>query len=381
MGKFADICGNEAARKALTSMVDSGRIPHALMMHENDGCSALSLALAFFQYACCPNHIDGDSCGECPSCRQISRLAHPDLHFSFPITTGTKVKGKASELVCDQFAEYWRELYLKNPYFLESDMNEALGFEKKRGQILVAEGNAILRKLSLSAVSGRYRAMVIYLPELINQQTANKLLKAIEEPAEGTMFILVTHSPENVLQTISSRCQPMRILPLSADEMVSELTLRHGFLQDDATDAAAVSGGSIGLALREYAGREEVISMRQSIQDLFEAAAGGRLQEILTLTEQVAAMESREKQKLFCTFAAETLRNIFMMQNGMDSLCTCPATDREAISSLASQLPPQFCRMATASLERASSMIDRNVSQKIIFAALALRLYQSIQKP
>lgn len=121
--------------------------------------------------------------------------------------------------------------------------------------------------------------------------------------------------------------------------------------------------------------------MRQSIQDLFEAAAGGRLQEILTLTEQVAAMESREKQKLFCTFAAETLRNIFMMQNGMDSLCTCPATDREALSSLASQLPPQFCRMATASLERASSMIDRNVSQKIIFAALALRLYQSIQKP
>lgn len=378
MGRFADICGNQAARKALTSMVDSGRIPHALMMHENDGCSALSLALAFFQYACCPNRADGDSCGECPSCRQISRLSHPDLHFTFPITTGTKVKGKASELVCDQFSEYWRELFLKNPYFLESDMNEALGFEKKRGQILVAEGNAILRKLSLSTVSANFRAMVIYLPELINQQTANKLLKAIEEPSEGTMFILITHSPENVLQTIRSRCQPMRILPLGSAEMVSELTTRHGFLQDDATDAAAVSGGSIGLALREYAGREEVLALRQTVHDLLESVSGRRLQECLALTEQVAAMESREKQKLFCTFATETLRNIFMMQQGMDTLCTCPATDREALSRLAAKLPAQFCRRAATSLERASAMIDRNVSQKIIFAALALRLYQCI---
>lgn len=379
MGRFSDIRGNGLLKKALAGMVDGGRIPHALLMHENDGGSALRIALAFLQYAFCEHHADGDSCGECPSCRQFARLTHPDVHFTFPITAGSKVRGKASDLVCENFLEYWRKLCLENPYFLESDMNEALGFEKKRGQILVSEGGAILRKLSLSAVSGIYRAIVIYLPELINVQTANKLLKAIEEPAEGTVFILITHSPENVLGTIRSRCQPVRVLPLGRDDVAGILRDTYSFSAEDARNASAISGGSVGVALREYAARDDVLQLRALLRELLSALAERRLSESLETGEKVAALESREKQKLFCTFAADALRNLFLMKQGMGEMCGVQAEERDFLAGIASRCGAQFSRRGLAAFDRAAMLIDRNVSQKIVFANLVARLYRAVK--
>ncbi len=359
-------------------MVDSGRIPHAILMYENDGCGALALAQTFLQYANCAGRHDGEPCGECPSCRQFSKLIYPDVHYTFPITTGTKVSGEAKNLICDMFVPYWRELFLENPYFLETDLSSALGFEKKKGQILVAEGRDILKKLSLSAVSGGYRAIVIYLPECMNTQTANMLLKAIEEPEENTVFVLVTHSPESVLPTISSRCQGIRIQPLSKEEVSGELQKRFGAGKDDADAAASLSGGSIGLALRELSDREDVAAMRDLLRDLLGSLLRKDLKASLEVGEALAALESREKQKLFCNFASDALRNIFLLQQGLDKITAISAADDEFIRTAARGCSKSFSRKGLEIFSKASSMIDRNVSQKIVFANLVDRLYMSI---
>ena len=378
MWKFSEIPGNEAVKKALRGMVDSGRIPQAMMLYENDGCGAFALVMAFLQYLNCGGRSGGEPCCGCPSCNQHAKLIYPDEHFTFPVTSGNKVSGEAKNLTCDMFSEYWRELALSNPWFLESDLSEALGFEKKRGQILKAEGSSILRQLSLSSLSDGYRSVVMYLPELMNAETANMLLKAIEEPDEKTVFILITHAPEKVLPTISSRCQGLRVLPLSAEEVAEVLEKRFDIEHDAAVRAAAISGGSPGLALREVSERDDISLIRDLLRGLMEALVARNLAACLDASEKIAGIESREKQKLFCNFAGELFRNLFLMQCGMEDMVAVSPEEKEFIRKIAPKCSANFCRRGLKALDHASLMLGRNVSQRMIFANLTNRLYQSV---
>ena len=107
--KFSDIIGNDEVKAALVRMADSGRVPHAMMFHENEGCGALALVVAFLQYLNCHSKHDGDSCGTCPACNQISKLIYPDLHFVYPVA-GEKVTSET-------YLPKWRELFIRNPFF------------------------------------------------------------------------------------------------------------------------------------------------------------------------------------------------------------------------------------------------------------------------
>lgn len=377
MGRFADIPGNENAKRAFINMADSGKVPHALMLHENDGSGAIALVLTFLQYLNCENRSDGEPCGECPSCRQFSKLIYPDMHFVFPITTGSKV-ADSKGLICDKYLSYWRDLLLANPFFLENELSEALGFEKKRGQILIAEAYDIIKKLSLSSVSGGYRSVIIYLPEAMSTQTANKLLKTLEEPTDKTIFILITHSPESVLQTISSRCQPMRISPLTPSEVSELLQSRFDYSAEDSDSAAAMSGGSIGMAIRELSQSEDVAEIKALVYELFERLVERDYLASLEVGERIAALESREKQKLFCTFAGNVLRNVFLIQQGLNQILALPASEEDFLKYVASKCSASFSRKAISVLNNASSMLVRNVAQKIIFTNVVDRLYLSL---
>ena len=108
--RFADVIGNASVAKALVSMADSGRVAHAMLMYENEGCGAMALALAYVQYLNCANPSGGDSCGECPSCRQMAKLIHPDVHFVFPVNKGPKASEEKP--TSESYLKYWRELVL-----------------------------------------------------------------------------------------------------------------------------------------------------------------------------------------------------------------------------------------------------------------------------
>ena len=375
--RFSDITGNAEVVSALKGMARSGRIPHAMMLYENDGCGALAIALAFLQYLACRDR-DEDACGKCVNCNQVEKLIYPAIRFTFPVTSGNKVSGAVKDLTCDMFAPYWRELALQNPYFLESELSAALGFEKKSGIIAVAEGKAILQKLSLSSITDGYRAMVIYLPEKMNQQTANMLLKVIEEPSEGTLFIMITHSPESVLQTISSRCQAIRVLPLSREEVAGVLVDKFGKDPEEAAVAASLAGGSIGAALHFLSEQEETAALRDIFKDLLESLMARDLKAALEAGEAAAALDSREKQKTFCTFAGETLRRIFMVQQGMEDISGIPPSEADFIRRAAQAFDKTFPRKAIEILGKAGNLIDRNVAQKMVFANVVDRLFVSV---
>lgn len=375
--KFSDIIGNAEVVSALKGMADSGRIPHAMMLYENDGCGALAIVLAFLQYLACRDK-GSDSCGSCVACNQVEKLIYPGIRFTFPVTSGNKVGGAVKDLTCDMFSAWWKQLVLENPYFLESEFSAALGFEKKSGIIALAEGKAILQKLSIASITDGYRAMVMYLPEKMNQQTANMLLKVVEEPSEGTLFILITHSPESVLQTISSRCQAMRVLPLSRDEVTRALVEKFGKDPQEASVAASLSGGSIGMALHYLSDQEETAALGDLFKDLLESLMAKDLKSALDVGEAISALDSREKQKTFCTFAARTLRQIFMLQQGMGDISGIPPSEQAFLEKAASSVDKTFPRRAMEVLNNAGNLVDRNVAQKMVFTNMVDRLYMCI---
>ena len=311
--RFSDIKGNSSIVSALRGMVDTGRIPHAMLFHENDGGGALPIVLAFLQYLYCRSRQDGDSCSECPSA----------------------------------FISEWRELILSKPYFFENQLYDALGLENKQGVIAVSEAKSLLDKLSLFGVEGGYRSVVVYLPEKMNIQAANTLLKMVEEPPENTVFLMITHEPEKVLKTIYSRCLFMRVLPLSRED------LKDVHPEQDA----------------EYSENADIFG------DLMNALIARDLLTALETADALVDLNNREKQKSFFKFASEALRKIFLVQQGLASIADISEEESEYYSRLAGSVKRSFSRNALTYFDRAQTLLERNVNQKILFTDLVNRLY------
>jgi len=320
------VYGNTEVVAALHLMVESGHVPHALLLHEDDGGGAFPLVINFLE------ELYGGS-------PRVQKLIHPDIHFVFPVAGSDKP-------VSLQFMGKFRELALENPYFFENELYTAIGIEGKQGNISVNEARSILDRLSLSAVEGGYRTVVVYLPEKMNAQAANALLKMVEEPPAKTLFVLITHAPEKVLTTISSRCLHMRVQPLSPE------------------------------AEREVHARENASNqmLTDLFHDLLEAIVSRDRLKALETGEAVAELKVREQQKSFCRLASEDLRRLFFLQK-MPALARVPEGEEDFYKRMAGALKPTFPRRGMAALDRALLLIERNVNQKILFTDLVNQLY------
>ena len=362
--RFDQIIGNRDAVRALEGMAASGRIPHAMMLYENDGCGAVALVMAFLSEVFKDEH-------------KVSGLIHPDVHYVYPVANGSKVNEKVENLRAELFLGYWRELIKANPYALESEVSSAFGVEGKQTGINNAEAKEILETVYLSPVEGGYKAVVVYLPEKMNTAAANRLLKAIEEPPEKTLFLMITHAPEKVMQTISSRCQAIRVLPCSREEIQEVLVSSFGKSAEEAAQAALVAGGSVGVALQYLSGKEEYQEQVGIFRNLMEALSSRDLTAALACGEEMASLGSREKQKAFCKFAGESLRKIFLLQQGLPQIAGISSEESDFLSSLSGRCRKNFPRLALSYIDRAAMLIDRNVNQKILFCDLVGRMYLS----
>ena len=320
---------NAQVAAALRQMAESGRIPHAMLLHENDGGEAFPLILDFLDAVY----------GHNP---RVRKLIHPDIHFIFPVAGTDKP-------VSDRFIGAWRELLRENPCFYENELYSAIGIDSKQSLISVYEARSILEKLSLSAVEGGYRTVVMYLPEKMNAQAANALLKMIEEPPENTLFLLVTLQPEKVMTTIFSRCLFLRVRPFSREE-------------DRAIHAKEVA---------------ETTEFFDLFHDLMDALVRKDLLGALETGDAIAELGSREKQKRFCRIASEGLRNVFLLQQGLPDLADILGDEKPFYEELAAKLRKNFSRQALAALDRALLLLERNVNQKILFTDLVNRLYMT----
>lgn len=373
---FSGVLGHKGIIANLRNMVDSGKVPHALLFCEKEGYGALPLALATIEYMFCNGKADGDSCGECSNCAKISRLVHPDVHFTFPINISSTIGGdKRGEV--EMFYPAWRKLATENPYFREQQLYREFGLENRLGTISVAEANSIMRKLSLSSYEGGAKVMLIMFPERMNLEAANKLLKSLEEPQDGTYYFMVSHNPGKIISTILSRCRIIEVPPIEEQPLEAELEKRFSLGKEEAAFWAKCSGGSLGKALELIEREQEQNSNWLMFVKILQKALEKDLPALIEAWEEMASY-SKEAQRGICIEGCGILRKIYMISLGLEGISYASPGEREIFRELQGKIKPDFYRKGYGYLNNALECIERNVNPKFIFCDLCNRIFYNI---
>lgn len=372
---FDNIIGQESIKQHLTKLLAENKVPHAIMFCGPKGAGKLALALAYAQMLLCQNPNEKGACGTCSDCHMTFPWTHPDLHFTFPV-----YKAKSSEHpTSDDFLTPWREQLCRSPYFDTEDWLEIIGAENQQLTIYVQESDNLQKKLALKSSQGGRKVVVLWLPERMNEQTGNKLLKLIEEPPVGTHFLLVSQEPDNVLGTIQSRVQRINVPALPENIISKALQERHSMLQEDADLLAHIAQGSYTEALKCM----EQNSERQYFFDLFvqlmRHSYARRIKEMQQWALAVAEL-GRERQKRMLDYFQGLVRENFIYNFNQPEINYLSRDEEDFSKRFAPFINERNVIGIMDELSDASRDISQNTNAKMVFFDLALKMIVLLKK-
>jgi DNA polymerase-3 subunit delta' len=384
--QFKDVIGQQALKNTLVRMADNGRIGHAQLFTGVEGSGTLPLALAFAQYINCEAPRDSDSCGVCASCVQMGQLAHPDVHFVFPVNkskTAEAASGADSDHpVSDHFIVQWRRQVLMAEApgcFNEQSWYRTIDIDNKQGNISRFEADRILRKLSFKAFESRSKILIVWLPERMNDQASNALLKILEEPWENTFFFLISSSPEKLLTTIRSRTQEIHVPAIATEDLSDWLQTRRGLPTGEAAELARIAFGNVLEALRLLDESEEGDEHFDGFVQLMRLSYEDRHMQLMEWAEGVAA-GNRENQKAFLENTMRLLREAYMLSMGMDRVAYLYGKELDFCKKFAPFVNNRNIEALVAETRRTVGDVARNGNPKIVFTHYALTVSKLITR-
>ena len=348
-------------------MVSDNRVPHALLFAGREGTGTLASAVAFASHLFCKSPAAEGACGQCPSCLKTKRLSHPDLHLVFPII---KVKGSVES--SDDLAGAFREALLQDPYMTSAKWSSEMDAGNKQPVIPVEEANGILRKLSYTSYEGSYKVMIIWQPERMNAESANRLLKILEEPPEKTIFIMVSSQADQLLATIWSRLQLVRFYPCSEEEITDALMRNFSVSREVAEQAAILADGSYAEAVAALAENDLAVSLLTSFQAFMRL--GFRIDPVKAsqwIDENAAT--GREKQKQFLQYALQVFRDSLMFNYGERALVKLSGAEKQFLEKFAPYVTQSNYEELVAQFNNSYYAIERNANPKILFMDLLIQ--------
>lgn len=372
---FKDTIGQEAVKKRLIRSVQEERVSHAQLFSGPEGTGKLGLALAYAQYISCHKRTGTDSCGTCPACHKYSKLAHPDLHFVFPVFNSPDIKNPVS----DDFLKEWREMIGISPYFNLSQWLARINAGNAQGSIYERESDMIYRKLNLKSFEAEFKVMIIWLPEKMHPSCSNKLLKLIEEPPNKTLFLLVTENEESIISTIRSRAQLIKIPYIEAEALKTELLARENISPGQAEDAVNISGGNYIKAMEYLNPGEDETFYFTKFQELMRFAYSREVPRLMDWAEEMS-QTGRDRQKAFFTFALRLIREFFMMNFRKNNLVFLKKEEREWGQKFAPYINERNVILFSQEFELGIKHIAMNGSPRIIFTDTALRTVRLIKR-
>lgn len=367
---YSDVIGQEEVKALLRRQLTEGRVPHAQLFAGPEGCGKLPVALAYASALLCQHPTEGAACGTCRACRMTAKLAHPDLHFVFPVI---KQKGQTGEPVSDQYLDEWRELLEESAYFDRLTWLARMGVENQQSIIGVAESNAILKKLSVKAGQGGYKVMIVWLPEQMNTAAANKLLKILEEPPSETVFVMVADRPELLLPTIVSRTQRIDFRPLTEAEIGEALLTRHALQPQDAKLVAHLSEGSYTKARGLLRTNEETAIFFDMFVLLMRLSYMRKIKDMHDWAERVAGW-GRERQKHFLDYCQRLVRENFIYNFRRPELNYMNSSEADFAVNFARFVNERNVIGIMDELGAAQRDIAQNVNPKMVFFDFALKM-------
>lgn len=377
---FNDIIGHNSLKNKLIETVNNGRISHTLLFYGREGSENLSLAIAYAQYISCTNRqkfnlddeeIIGDSCGECPSCKKFSHLAHPDLHFIYPVATTKEISSKPTSI---QFSKHWREFVIeKKGYFNENEWYSKIGIENKQGRIGVEDANDINNLASTTPYESPYNIIIIWLAEKLYHAAAPKLLKILEEPPTNTLFFLISQDMDQILKTILSRTQLIKIPRHTNDEIRYWLK---NYFQLDSEKIDYVVNLSEGNMKDVFELLENNHSGADLLNDFRELMLLCYSNQLLKIKEKVGVLSvyGREKLKQLLTYGIRILRLSMIHDIGAMSLLRATKQEEEFVSKFSKFVNKNNVGEFMEILSLAIKHIERNGNAKIVLMDMSLQM-------
>ncbi len=371
---FKEIIGQNEIKARLLRSVNEARISHAQLFLGPQGSGSLALAVAYAQYICCSNKKEDDSCGTCSSCIKYNKLIHPDLHFVYPVALSKDVR------VSTDVAIEWRQAFLDNPYITLFNWFEQLEAENKQAVIGVEESGEILRKLSLTTYESDYKIMIIWQADKMNAASANKLLKILEEPPDKTLFLLVCESEDQLLRTILSRTQLIKIPKLTDEDITKALIERNKISPETADSTAHLADGNYAEALLLINENENAAQNLASFQKLMRASLKFDPKAVLTWIDDVSAT-GRERQKNFLKYALHIMRESLMISYADTSLIKLGIEEEEFVKKFSPFIHANNVERFIEELNKAYFHMERNANTKILFMDLAFKFNELLNLP
>ena len=376
--RFADIIGQASLKSLLAESIDSGRISHAQLFTGAAGVGTLPLALAYAQYLNCQNRHDGDSCGECPSCIKMQQLAHPDLHFVFPVNKQGKKSGEV--VLSSEFMPQWREIIAESGgYFTRQQWNDRLDLGKTlKAMISAREADEIIRRLSFKSFESDYKIMIIWQPESMNDEASNKILKILEEPWEKTIFLMVSERADLLLPTIISRTQEVAVPRLTAEDLAPLATTTDA---QQAANMARLAAGDV-IEMRRIAGGGDD-ALRHECFDLFcrlmRLSYNDKHLELMEWADEVATLP-REQQRAMLIHSARLLRESYMLHAGLGKISYLWGEEAGFCNKFAPFIGNQNVEFILEQIELAMRQVSQNGNSRIIFTHFALAISKTINR-
>lgn len=373
---FKEIIGQQKIKERLTQTVKDNRISHAQLFLGPEGNGKLALAIAYAQYISCTNRQENDSCGVCPSCLKFTKLVHPDLHFVYPVATSKTVK---KDPVSDDYIAQWREAIIENPYLSQGRWYDIIDVENKQGLISKQESNEIIRKLNLKTFEADYKTLIMWLPEKMNASAANTLLKMIEEPPTKTLFILVSENSEQIIPTILSRTQLIKIPQIDQLSLHAAICERFELSADKASDIVHLANGNYLNVLNLMDTTDENSENHQRFVELMRFCYQNKVIEIVDWVDSVSAI-GREKQKTFLEYAIRMIRENFMLNLNQKQIVYLTQQESEFSQKFFPFINKDNVFKIYEHLNRACVDVEMNANGKIVFLDLGLKLVKLINK-
>ncbi len=375
--RFSEIPGQEAIRARLLQAVKTNRVSHALMLTGSPGSGHYALALALAQYLQCTAPTGEDSCGVCPACHQSAQYVHPDIHFVFPVAKTTKIKDEPSS---DDFIEEWRQYLTGNPYPSLEGWYHAMNIENKQAGIFKKEAQDILRKLNFKSYQSDYKVIIFWMPEKMNAVAANKLLKIIEEPADHTIFLFVSNGTDEILPTILSRTQLIKVPKMGIEPLRQKLLVEYPGKEELVEGAVKRAQGDYLVAREMIDLSEQNLINRDRFIRWMRISFGLQVPDITDWVAEVSEI-GRERQKWFLKYALGMIRNNYLLHCGLEELAVLDSEEENFSIKFKAFIHAGNIQGLMEEFDLALAQITMNANPKILLTDMSLKLHRLLRMP
>lgn len=382
--KFADIPGHEDVKRRMREMVDSDHIPHALLLEGRPGIGKFALARALAQYIHCTGRHDGDSCGVCPSCIQHQTFNQVDTFYVYPV-----LKTVAPSGISEDLFDGWKKFLTgEGEKSLDQEAGMFMDFDRwvrimgnPNGQPLIysAESVRIMGRFTTTSYSTRYKIMLMWLPERMQPECANKLLKLIEEPLEDCLMVFVSDAPQEILPTVYSRMQRVKVRALDDETVAGYIASHAGASYESAAEAARLSGGSMTQALHRLKASESNDRQLELFIQLMRLAYQRKVGDLRKWADGLAA-EGRENIIRFLEYCVTMLRENFIYNLHIPELNGMSRPEAQFASRFSPFINERNVESLLNEFELARTDIAANGNAKMVLFHLAVTVILLIKR-